>query len=342
MATKNKIYNPKESDRFSFPPDFEKSETFQYLIASKKTFEWEVYEKIRDITEKEPLILVIYIPHLVVMFHKNSQVLNVLGKDLTCEVNMNPFYDIYKKGYKNGLNHFKKNYSVSADIIYNPASLYERDLHTLYFHPPKGDISGEWISYKNYYPFVFKLEQFELYGFYAALLYSVFELQRAYPQIFRNFSECKMVQDHNNEKPEYKADSEISEIFEFLKPLNGKWNNSRIMSEQDFQLLIQNVKKLIKDNKKPSNLKAITLTSTIPQQFIRHSFYLLHQKFIGRKVNLDWIDFIYESFHVFKNTSKTTFKREFSQYRHGSYENDIKRIKYDPESVKSVKSGQSQ
>ncbi len=336
MKANTKAITPKNGERFSFPEDFESQPEFQRQIYYFKAFDWESYMSIHD--GDNNLTIKIYTPHFSIIFTRPEIELFVSPQNVLIKVKTYPLYEKFKEGYMKGLEHFDKNYKVSGEVLYGlNAVAYERTLHRLYFHGETNKISTEWVNYTKNYPIVFTFDELYKYGYYSGLISCVKELRRNHPLVFENFDLCKIEKKHEDTNSELKhTDPLMENVIRHLKPLNGIWRGDIIMSDSDFDMLVENTKYLLENKKLPASIKPIR-ASSLPSQFIRKTFALLSQDIYTKKRNPLLYEFIKRSFSQFKEVTISTIAKNFTTYS-GQYDNDLKLIKMKNVALKSSKS----
>lgn len=326
MKRKIDIVTPKKGMRFYFPNNFENEIEFQRYVILKKEHNWKEYVKIFD--PEENVELKIYIPHFAVIFGKEEIKLHIAGQEGEVMVATRPLLNKFQQGYMNGLKYFEDNYKVSPEILYGSNGyVFERTLHRHYYHPSEGNVLGEWTSYERKYPIVFGFDQLAEYGYYSALISCVKDLQKKHPIVFENFEKCELVTQHDLKTIKVHSDPTIEKIISHLKPLSGYWNGEKIMSNQHFDSLVDNVKYLI-DNKKLPVIKNKIPNCNISNQFIMKTFSLLTKELYEKKRNPLFYELIKKSFNQFKDTSVEAIKKNYTTFT-GVYKLELKLISYD-------------
>lgn len=113
------------------------------------------------------------------------------------------------------------------------------------------------------------------------------------------------------------------EYLRFMKGTNLQ--DKLIMSEIEFDRMISYVYFLLQHDYLPEKIDPIPVVN-LPSGFIRYTFYLLHQKLIGKtRINDSWINFLHTCFGQFSSVDERTTKTKFSQAPK-SYENDLKQM----------------
>lgn len=316
---KGTIPDPKH--HYYLPDGYEETYEYQYYLTLSKDHELDHYLKIKTIDGK---IVKAYIPLLAYIFSKSSIELISRESQGVKLYQVKNFFEAYKKGWSDGLDYFDNNYKVGPQQLYSEyGQIYERTLHTLYYHPPVGHIYGQWRDYLHYQPMIFGISDFEKYGFYGALIFKVRELIGLHPILFSQFEKCTSTK--HDEITEQQPDP-ISEItMKHLKCLSGKWRQETIMTPEEFKSLVINTQILIKESNVPDDITALKNQSQISIEFIRKTFYNLHRELNMRGNKKLWVDFLHKSFMKFENTSIETTYKNFSQYK-GNYEQDLKLI----------------
>ncbi|MCB0745239.1 MAG: hypothetical protein KDC67_15125 [Ignavibacteriae bacterium] len=101
----------------------------------------------------------------------------------------------------------------------------------------------------------------------------------------------------------------ILEVFGFMAGLNEK--RERIMTDEQYDLMINYIKKLVKDEKLPE-IKVKLNKVKISNELLSYSFWVLHnQLYTTTKIRQYFIEFLKLAFENFKNKEVTTIKSGF-------------------------------
>ena len=329
MEANSFALEPKQGDRFFYPEDFEKHPEFQKMIMYHKTFNWENYSTIRSADDNS--LIRIYTPHFAHIFNYPDFELCVGKSDTPIKILTYPLFIKFKEGYLEGIKYFNETYKVSPEVIYGLNSQqYERTLHQKYYHPVTGKITGEWVHYEKSYPIVFDNEILFNYGYYSGIISCIKDLIKQHPVIFQNFDKCAFSKEHK--KDEIKlipTDPTLAKILNHLKPLKGYWRNEKILTDNEFGTLLNNIKYLFENNELPDITKQIPHTP-IHSQFILKTFANISKVLYHRKRNVLIYDLIQKSFLQFKETTIASIEKNFTTYN-GIYSKDVELITYKEE-----------
>jgi hypothetical protein len=309
MQADSTAIEPKKEDRLSYPVDFEKHPEFQKMIMYHKTFKWENYSRIRS--EDDKTLIRIYTPHFAQIFNYPDYELCIGKSDKPVKVLTYPLYIKFKEGYLEGVKYFNETYKVSPDVIYGLHSQqYERTLHQKYYHPVSGKITGEWVHYEKSYPIVFNFEILFDYGYFSGIISCIKDLIKEHPVIFQNFDKCAFSNEHKKEEIKLiPTDPTLAKILNHLKPLKGYWRNEKILTDNDFSTLLNNIKFLLGNNALPDTIKQFPNTP-IPNQFILKTFANINKEFFQRKRNVLFYELIQKSFRQFNETTLDSIKKK--------------------------------
>ena len=129
-------------------------------------------------------------------------------------------------------------------------------------------------------------------------------------------------------KPLPKADKTLVDDFkhqaqEFLKHFSGyNTQQNKIMSEPDYNRLIEYTFHLIEHEKLPKEIKQIP-TIALSGNHIRYTYYQMHKAFYGtNEIKTVWIDFLHKVFKQLSTQNWNTLKTKFSA-KPGNYDHDI-------------------
>jgi hypothetical protein len=334
MKASSKAITPKKGDRFSFPEDFKEHPKFQELILSYKEFNLDNYARIR--TDDDKTLIRIYTPHFAHIFSYPDFELYVGHPKKLVKILTYPLFSKFKEGYLEGIKFFEETYKVSQEVIYGVHSqVYERTLHQKFYHPEHGKISGEWSQYEKSYPIVFDFEILYDYGYYSGLISCIKDLIKLHPVAFQNFDKCSLNAEHKKDDLELiPTDPILAKILKHLKPLKGYWGNERILSENEFSTLLNNIK-YVYENKKLPLIKKKIANTPVTNQFILKTFSNINKEFFHKKRNALIYELIKKTFNQFKETTLASIQKNFTTYD-GHYINDVKNISYkEEEGVKS-------
>lgn len=111
---------------------------------------------------------------------------------------------------------------------------------------------------------------------------------------------------------------------EFLKHFSGhNVQQQKIMSEADYNRLLQYTFHLIEHEKLPKDLKQIQ-TIELSGNHIRYTYYQMHKAFYGtNEIKTVWINFLQQVFQKLSSQDWQTLKTKFSA-KPSKYEHDIK------------------
>lgn len=110
----------------------------------------------------------------------------------------------------------------------------------------------------------------------------------------------------------------------FMKGVNAQ--NERIMSNEQFSLLIVYVNLVIEKDLVPSIGNPLPQIG-LPATYIRYTFYLLHKALYGTKsIRESWINFLHDMFSQFHNAERSTTKAKFSE-KPAMYDTDFQSFK---------------
>ncbi len=117
-----------------------------------------------------------------------------------------------------------------------------------------------------------------------------------------------------------------SQAQEFLKHFSGfNLQKNKIMSDSDFNRLLEYTFYLIEHDKLPPNIVSIPKIG-LPAAHIRYTYYLMHKSFFDTKeIKSNWIDFLQKVFYQFRNQEWQTIKTKFSS-KPSKYDNDISQM----------------
>jgi hypothetical protein len=130
----------------------------------------------------------IYTPELAIIL--SSEKLKVRNLDSKEEESISgfDFLDSYLKGFREGVEHFKKVYATPPDTLYGKSGdKYVNDLHHNVFHIPAFSGKEGWIFVKKTFPAVISHRNIKEYGFYSGLLSEVEVLRSKFPSVFEDF-----------------------------------------------------------------------------------------------------------------------------------------------------------
>lgn len=188
------------------------------------------------------------------------------------------------------------------------------DLGFLYLFEVSG---AEAVALKSIEPFLFELYR----GVSHAIFLDKLIVRRS------ALSHCEPT-DHD------KIESIQEQVIFALKPLRGNnFVNQKIMTNKEFERLLNYTLHLVEHEALPSKIVPITPTQ-IPTQFIRKTYQLLHQKLYGKNRREYWFDFLYRVFEQFSDVALATTKKHFTSYT-GNFEQDRKKLLSSQESPKS-------
>lgn len=132
----------------------------------------------------------------------------------------------------------------------------------------------------------------------------------------------------NKVKPIAKTDKATNESLkqqaqEFLKHFSGhNVQQQKIMSEADYNRLLQYTFHLIEQEKLPKDIKKIPSIG-LTANHIRYTYYLMHKAFYGTKeIKPVWIDFLQQVFQQLSSQDWQTLKTKFS-VKPKNYDHDI-------------------
>src|ERR1035437_9656685 len=100
------------------------------------------------------------------------------------------FSNDYAKGFKEGVEHFKKEYAIGANLYGSDANQYVNIIHNHYFHLRHKEVRGGWYFYKIHYPKKLNENEIEDFGFYAGILSEVDSMVNNNIQIFDKYEKC--------------------------------------------------------------------------------------------------------------------------------------------------------
>lgn len=128
----------------------------------------------------------------------------------------------------------------------------------------------------------------------------------------------------SNDNPKSK-EGLIHEIFSFMKGKNEKGEN--ILSEEEFELLIDSIKSLVSDEKLP--IEFVQVKPRISNDLIRFSFWVLHHElYTTKKIRPYFIEFIKKTFKNFNESTLKSIRNQFGTKLR------VKRDNFIPEIIK--------
>lgn len=134
---------------------------------------------------------------------------------------------------------------------------------------------------------------------------------------------------HTN-KSERNAKGKNSFIDETLKCLSGKWKNDIILTQDDYERLLEYTRYTFTNKKLPDEIVPITgISIQLPIQFVKHTYYLIWKEAKMQKDHTQelWIRFLKKVFPKHFKLSINSYQKKFAEYRK-NYEQDLKSITY--------------
>jgi hypothetical protein len=227
------------------------------------------------------------------------------------------FWQSYLDGFKIGWSEFKERPEVPYGL---GSEDFKKDLHFLYKHGDTHNLS--WQREAKSHSLFISNSIFRRYGIFAGLCYGVDTLVKKYPAIREAIYECpdhpeptKIFQGSNFlKKAQELGHEEVTRVTnEILKPL--KYLNPqgrKIMSDDDYDRLVEYTMYLIVNDAIPADIKSITQTN-ISTGHIRYTYYRLHREIWGTKsLNVLVLDFLHLVFKQFENQGKETTRKKFA------------------------------
>lgn len=154
-------------------------------------------------------------------------------KNLTLLVNGLDYIPSYKEGYKEGIDYFKKHYSISPSILYSPqVKGYIDDLHQQYYHTRHYKLYEGWQFIKSTYSKTVNHEEIKQYGHYAGIVSEVDKLIKQYPTVFVDFHSCSEVEEGKEEIPQEKLTIKMIALKCFYQGIQITRKNSNSIVEQ--------------------------------------------------------------------------------------------------------------
>lgn len=149
-----------------------------------------------------------------------------------------PFYLKYREAYVKGRNYFNETFGVSSEVVYGKnGQLFERTLHTHYYHTSFDNFGSGWNYWEKWYPEIFDLETFSTYGYNGGIISALNDFKKLHPLLFQNFSVCKRT-DHNDVKeqvPNVELEdlkrTQIPNQFNSSMPITVPINHFKILFE---------------------------------------------------------------------------------------------------------------
>lgn len=214
----------------------------------------------------------------------------------------------YIKGFQEGQTLFKKEYSVSNDILVDQekAKKYIEWIKDLYFNTSTNKQS--WKFYQNSYSLFITDDVLYTYGLHAGLIHELDELIKKHPSIFKNFYKKKS-DTSSNEIIKSTKKEEVIKAFNFTK-FHDFGKHKEILTIEDFNKLIEWVTFYFDNNFEiPSINKPIQKVNTAKGN-ISYTFKNLFKELYP---NYDYPTSLFElyksCFYQYRNDKESNFKK---------------------------------
>lgn len=148
----------------------------------------------------------VYSPDLMYIF-SSSDCVELLNRDNQEIEKINPhdLYNIYSDGYKRGESDFINDYGLTKKQLFSiNTDVFIQDLKDQYYNV-RTPFGGGLVSLKNRNLLAFKLDDFEVLGYYCGLLSGLEELVKGNPTLFSDFynevSQSSLSEKENDDAP---------------------------------------------------------------------------------------------------------------------------------------------